>query len=385
VIALAVHGVILGTLVLVLVQVILNTRAVPRLGRIAPARGPRAAVLIPARNEAAGVARSVTAWARQRYAPYAVVVLDDDSTDGTAAVAREAAAGFPHVRVVRGTGLARGWRGKPWACHRLRRQVHADLLVFADADIEPAPETLPRLLGALEALRADLVSVLPAHASPSVAVRALAALQNWAALAFVPAWLPALRRLPAVAATNGQLFAIRAAAYDAAGGFAAVRGTLAEDAALGRRVAGLGRHAVRLVDGGGLVRCHTGSDVAVLWQANVRNLHAVLLGSLGAAGVAVLGLVALFVAPPLAVAVGVARHGPVPAVLTLLPLAEVALATAARAIVDRRAGYGPALCLFHPVACAVLAAMILDSVGRARLGRAVEWRGRRYRVQDEAG
>jgi chlorobactene glucosyltransferase len=384
VIALAIHGAVLAALLALLVQVLLNTRAVPRLARIAPARSPRVAVLIPARNEASGIARSVAAWARQAYAPCEVIVLDDDSSDGTAAAAGRAAARFPHVRVVRGAGVEPGWRGKPWACDRLRRQTRADLLVFADADVEPAPETLARLVGALEALAADLVSVLPAHRSPSRAVQALVALQNWAALAFVPAWLAALRRSPTFAAANGQLLAIRTSVYDAVGGFAAVRGTLAEDAALGRRVAAAG-HAVRLVDGAGLVRCRAYPDPAALWRANVRNLHAVLFGSLALAGVAAVGLVALFVAPPLALAFRLVGGGPDGAMLTLLPLAEVALGTATRAIVDRRAGYGRGLCLLHPVACGVLAAMILDSAARARLGRAIEWRGRRYRVRDGTG
>ncbi len=376
------YGTALGVLLALLGQVVLNRRAIPRLGAMpSPAAPPpRVAVLVPARDEAAGTAASVRAWARQRYAPYEVVVLDDDSRDATAEVAERAAAGFGHVRVVRGRGLEPGWRGKPWACHRLRRHVSAEVLVFADADVRPGPDALARLVAALDALPADLVSVLPAAVQAPRAVQALAALQHWAAFALVPAWAGALRRSPTCSAANGQLLAVRAAVYDAVGGFAAVRGTLAEDAALGRRVAQEGGR-VRLVDGGGLVQCAPHRDVAALWRANVRNLHAVLFGSTGLALLAAGGLLALFVAPPVALALALASGH---ARAAVLPLAAVTVAVATRAIVDRRAGYPWGLCLSHPAAAGLLAAMIAESALRARLGRDVEWRGRRYPVRDEA-
>lgn len=378
-----VHAIVLAVLAALLLQVILNLRAIPCLAQM-PRPAPRAtAVLIPARNEAGRIATCIAAWARQDYPDYEVIVLDDDSTDGTADAARAAARGYAHVRILRGTGIAPGWRGKPWACHRVRSYTRAAILVFADADIRPEPETLTRLVGALDALAADIVSAMPAHASPRLLVRAVVALQNWAALTFVPAWMPVLRRSATFSAANGQLLAIRASVYDAVGGYAAVRGTLAEDTALGRRAARLG-HEVRLVDGGRVVRSHPYPDFAALWRANVRNLHAVLFGSVTLAIFAAVGAVVVFLAPPLLFAVGVIAGKTASATFTWFPLIELALGFLTRAVADRRAGYAGWLFLLHPAAVAVLVGMILESTRRAALGSPVEWRGRRYTVKDEA-
>ncbi|HEU4563786.1 MAG TPA: glycosyltransferase family 2 protein, partial [Gemmatimonadaceae bacterium] len=271
------HGMALGVLCALLGQACLNRRAIPRLGRMRPGTR-RAAVLIPARNEAGTIAASIEAWARQDHPDYEVVVLDDDSRDGTAAIARATAARFPHVRVVSGGPLAPGWHGKPFACHRLRAQADAPVLVFADADVRPAAQALTHLVGALAHLRASLVSALPRHAPARPVLWAALGLQNWAAMTLAPIWLQRWWHAPALAATNGQVLAVERAAYDRIGGFASVRGTVAEDTALGRRLVRLG-HDVRLVDGASLLVCHAYADLPALWRGNVRNLHAVLFGS----------------------------------------------------------------------------------------------------------
>jgi hypothetical protein len=141
---------------------------------------------------------------------------------------------------------------------------------------------------------------------------------------------------------------------------------------------------VRLVDGGGLVACHPEVSFAALWRANVRNLHAVLLGSFALAGAAVAALAALFVVPPLVLAGSLLAGNPPGLTTTWLPLVEVALGLLPRALADYRAGYPLWLTLLHPVAVAPLAGMIVDSAVRAAIGASIDWRGRRYAVTDEA-
>jgi cellulose synthase/poly-beta-1,6-N-acetylglucosamine synthase-like glycosyltransferase len=373
------HAVILGVLSALLGQALLNRRAIPRLARM-PRGARRAAVLIPARNEAGAIAASVEAWARQDHPDYEVIVLDDDSADGTAEIARIAGAPYRHVRVVGGGPLVPGWHGKPFACHRLRACADAEVLVFADADVRPEPQTLTRLVGALDRLPASLVSALPSHAPARPLLWAALGLQNWVALTLAPVWLQAVCRLPLLTATNGQILAIEAAAYDRSGGFASVRGTVAEDAALGRRLVWLG-YRVRLVDAAPLAICHAYADLPALWRANVRNLHAVLFGSaaLGLAGAAALG--ALFVVPVLLLAADGLRGRASRS--TWLSGAEVALGYLTRALADRRAGYPGRLGLLHPLTVALLAGMLVESSSRAVSRRPVEWRGRHYLVQDD--
>src|SRR5437870_9968987 len=133
------HLVAGATLTGLAVHACLNHLLGQRLDRMAATPSPpRLSVLIPARNEAGRIGRCVEHWAAQEYPDYEVVVYDDDSSDDTAAHAEAAAAGRGRVRVIRGGPLPEGWRGKPFACHRLRAHARGEILVFADADVTPS-------------------------------------------------------------------------------------------------------------------------------------------------------------------------------------------------------------------------------------------------------
>jgi chlorobactene glucosyltransferase len=369
----SIHVLVGGVLAALALQALLNSHVLPRLGRL-PASGrlPRVAVLVPARNEARRIGAATRGWVAQDYPDHELIVLDDASTDATGA--RASAAGGRRVRVVRLDELPPGWRGKPHACHRLRTETRAEVLVFADADVRAAPGTLRATVAALDALGADALSALPHHRSASPAVRALVALQNWAPLALVPLWLAAGRRMPFLAVTNGQFLAIRASVYDAAGGFAAVREELAEDAVLGRLLVRLG-YRVALLDGAEILRCRPYRRFGDLWRANVRNLRAAFLGSRTLLLVVAVAACGLALTPPALLAWGLATRSAPSLQWTWLPLTELALLVLPRAISDRRAGYGPWLALTHPAALTVTAAMAIA----AAFGRGtVEWRGRHY-------
>jgi cellulose synthase/poly-beta-1,6-N-acetylglucosamine synthase-like glycosyltransferase len=372
----AVPIVLVVVLLLLVLQALVNTRFLARLDAM-PARARSAAVLIPARNEASRIGQAVRAWLTQRDAQVDLWVYDDESTDDTAARARAAANGDRRLRVIAGGPLPADWLGKPHACHRLRAATDADILVFADADAVPAPDALARVLGALAATGADALSVLPRHEDRRVLVRALAGLQGWAALTLVPWWLG--RRGPARAVLSGQLVAIRARAYDAAGGFAAVRDSLAEDAALGRRLAARG-HRLAVVDGAGLVRCRPYDQLGELWEGNVRNLAAVLYGSPLLAIGGALALVLLHTGPLLLLLAAAVGDGQGLA----WPLAALGLALLPRWFADRRAGHRLGVTLLHPLAMVALGAMMIASWWRVRSGGSVEWCGRRYRASDRA-
>ena len=377
------HIIVTAALIGLAFHALLNRLLGPRLVRMPPAPSPPpVSVLVPARNEAATIDRCVRHWLSQQYADFEVFVYDDDSSDDTVARALGAADGTGRLRLVRGGPLPDGWRGKPHACHRLRAEARGEILLFADADVVPAPAALALTAGAFSALPIDAMSAVPSHGSPSLAVRALVAIQNWAALTFVPAWLAATRCPPMFTSMNGQFIAIRAGAYDASGGFAAVRGTLAEDVALGRRLATLG-YRVRLVDGAGVLDCEPYAGARDLWRANTRNLLPIFFGSEVLLAVAMAGLAALYLGPLALVALGAILGHAGTALWTWVPLAEVGLGLSTRFSADRRAGYPLWLTLLHPLAVGALLGMGLGSVACLRLRGVVEWRGRRYAVTDD--
>ena len=123
--------------------------------------GPRVSVLIPARDEESTLPHLLAALSQQHFQPHEVIVIDDHSSDRTAAVAKEWAAALP-LSVIQPPALAAGWCGKPWALHHGVAASSGEVLVFLDADTEPGPEFLDRLLAMHQQL-GGLVTVQPYH------------------------------------------------------------------------------------------------------------------------------------------------------------------------------------------------------------------------------
>jgi hopene-associated glycosyltransferase HpnB len=139
-------------------------KAGERLDEADDASGPWPPVtaVVPARDEADVIGPALDALAAQDYpGRLAIVVVDDASTDGTAAASRAALADVAG-EVVPGAPLPRGWTGKLWALDQGIRRAAPDsrYLWLTDADIVHAPDTLRRLVGKAETERLDLVSLM---------------------------------------------------------------------------------------------------------------------------------------------------------------------------------------------------------------------------------
>ncbi|TCT19264.1 glycosyltransferase [Thiobaca trueperi] len=134
-------------------------RACPPTPEQAPERLDeiRVSVIVPARNEVARLPPLLASLREQDYVNHELIVVDDNSTDGTGELAR--AAGATTLTL---TELADGWLGKPRACWVGAQQASGELLVFLDADTELAPSGLRRLV-ATHARYGGLVSVQPYH------------------------------------------------------------------------------------------------------------------------------------------------------------------------------------------------------------------------------
>jgi 4,4'-diaponeurosporenoate glycosyltransferase len=119
--------------------------------------GTPVSVVIPARDEERTLPTVLAGLASQTAPPREVIVVDDGSTDTTAAVA--AARG---AEVLTGEPLPAGWAGKPWAVFQGARAARAPLVVSLDADVDPSPHLLARLVPTW-VRRGGLVSVQPYH------------------------------------------------------------------------------------------------------------------------------------------------------------------------------------------------------------------------------
>lgn len=259
-----------------------------------PEAWPEVVAVVPARDEADVIARSLSNLAAQDYpGAFRIILVDDNSKDGTAGIARGLGSG--RIAVVSGAPLAAGWTGKLWALHQgIAKAGLPRYLWLTDADIAHAPDTLRRLVGIAHGGQRRLVSFMALLHCDGLAERALVPAFVWFFMMLYPfGWI---NRSGPVAGAAGGCVLVESAALAQAGGIAAMRGALIDDCTLGRLIQrqgpiwlGLTRRSTSLrpYEGAGEI----GAMIARSAYAQLGYNPLMLVGT-------VVGLALVFAAPP---------------------------------------------------------------------------------------
>ena len=267
-----------------------------------PARWPPVTAVIPARNEAGLIGASVGALLGQDYAgPLSIIVVDDDSDDGTGDAARATARPDRALTVLRGEGPPPGWTGKLWA---LKQGIDAaeaasdkpEFLLLTDADIVHAPDSLSSLVARACASGAVLTSLMAKLRCETMAERShVPAFVYFFEMLFPFRWVnrPGTR----TAAAAGGCMLVRADALDAAGGIAGVRNALIDDCALAGKLKAVGPIWLGLTERVRSLRPYAG--LADVRRMVSRSAYAQLGYSPWLLVAATAGMALVFLAPPL--------------------------------------------------------------------------------------
>lgn len=249
--------IVLAILIIMLITALSNMVLMVRLRpNSAEADLSRLSILIPARNEAAVIGRTVRQLLNQSDQKFELIVLDDGSTDGTAEKALAAANGDSRLKIVQGEPLPAGWLGKNWGCHQLSKAVNpsSQMLLFTDADVTWGDGSLNVLMLEFERSKAALLSVWPTQETVTWAEKLTVPLMKFVILSYLPLLGVHYVPFPAFAAANGQCMVFRRHIYEHVGGHATARNQIIEDVFLARATKLFGFN-LRLVDGGGLIGC----------------------------------------------------------------------------------------------------------------------------------
>ena len=336
---------------------------------------PAVAAIIPARDEAECVGETITSLLRQDYpGEFSVILVDDQSRDGTAQVARDAAAalGAAHrLTVLPGRQLPAGWTGKLWAQHQgveLAGSVPRlpAYLLFTDADIVYGADVLRSLVARAQVRSYVLTSLMVKLRCKSLAERMfIPAFIFFFQMLYPFAWANDPRR--ATAAAAGGCMLVRRETLREAGGMETIRGALIDDCALAKRLKARGPIWIGLTDAVSSVRAYPAiSDIRRMVS---RTAYAQLNYSPLLLGGTILALALTYLVP---VGLAVSARG-LPQVLGIMAWLLMAFAfqpTLRFYCVSRFWG------LALPIIAAIYMAFTIDSAYQHVRGRGGMWKGR---------
>jgi glycosyltransferase involved in cell wall biosynthesis len=222
------------------VRLVRHRSAIPALPALSSGIAmPRLSVVVPARNEAAAIARAVGSLLAQDYPDLEVIAVDDRSSDATGELLRELAAGDSRLLALRVDELPAGWLGKNHALWRGADRASGEWLLFTDADVVFESGALRRAVAYAEAERLDHLTLAPRLAARGLVLRAFVAFFGYAFIALWGAYLandPKSKRGVGIGAFN----LIRRSAYERIGTMRALSLRPDDDIRLGRRLRGFG-------------------------------------------------------------------------------------------------------------------------------------------------
>jgi len=347
----------------------------PELPPATPTELPDVDIIIPARDEAQTIGPVVASLAAQDYpGRFRIILVDDNSTDGTA----ERAGTAPNLTILRGQAKPAGWSGKLWALSQGVAASSAPVLLFTDADIVHDRRHLSALVARLQPMRPDegqidLVSEMVRLNCTSLPERALVP----AFVYFFQMLYPFARvndpRSPVAAGAGGTVL-IRREALERIGGIAAIRHALIDDVTLAKAVKTAGRQR-----GNGIYLGHSGLATSVrpyphwqdLWQMISRTAFTQLRYSAALLLLTLVGLALVWLLPPYALLFGSGW-------VRIAGLSTYVLAALSYLPTLRRYRRNPLWALALPLIALFYMAATLGSALNHWFGRGARWKNRAY-------
>jgi glycosyltransferase involved in cell wall biosynthesis len=255
------------------VTLLSNLFAFPVLQPTAKEVTERVSILLPVRNEIENLPDTLPRVLAQRNAE--VIVLDDESSDGTTEFLLRLSPKYANLKVMRGQPLPKGWGGKNWACQQLSKVAAGDILIFTDADVCWEKGTLESLLEFRRFNNAEFVSVWPRQLTGSWLECVTVPLVDQILLGALPYLGVKYVPFAAFSAGNGQLMLWTRRAYHAVGGHEAFKREVLEDVRMGQQAKRIGLR-IALALGGYVISTRMYKNGAAVIEGFSKNIVAAI-------------------------------------------------------------------------------------------------------------
>jgi glycosyltransferase involved in cell wall biosynthesis len=358
------------------VDIALGSLKLGSLGDIAPTTAtdaPLVSIIVPACNEAETIAPALATLLAQEYAHLEIIVVNDRSTDATGEILREMQQRHPRFIILDIHELPAGWLGKHHALHCGAALAKGDILLFTDADIHMAPDTVARAVHRLEQAGLDHLCLIFKNKAKGWLLNSLILDAGGGLFLLFKPWLagnPRSKRFMGVGAFN----MVRRHGYEQVGGHAAIKTHPIDDLMLGKIIKEAGLHQ----------ECLSGYDfVTVSWYHSIgamidglmKNIFALANFNTALALGGAVGVSLLTILPPWGVLLG---HGPA----RLFFAFTVALRLAFFSQAARHSGLSPWLAPAALVTPYITVYTILKATFTTLKNNSISWRGSHYSLDE---
>lgn len=356
----------------------LNTGAYPA----APKDSPLVSILIPARNEERNIGNCLESLCKLNYPNYEVFIVDDRSTDSTAAIVEDFARRDSRIHLVRNTELSEGWTGKNFALFKGQSHANGEWLLFSDADTIHAPDSLGHSVQFAREKGLQMVTLLPNLTGETFWEKLLQPIAGAILMISFPLHKSNNPASP-VAFANGQYILIRRDLYDRIGTHEALKGFFLEDIAMAKAAKAL-KGPMMVVPSPTLYQTRMYKNFKEIWHGWSRiyyyifEKHVVRL---------CLSILLIFVVSlmPVFCAIGLAAWWIVQGSLSNYAAGIFGVAIAQLVIMRLTvfryyalSGSNPYYSILNPIGCMIMIGILADSIRKIYSKKGMTWRGTTY-------
>lgn len=340
-------------------------------------------VLIPARNEEHNIARCLRSLSRQNYPKLEIIVLDDNSSDGTAGIVRDFAKKNKKLKIklLAGQLLPPDWLGKSFACQQLANSARGEFLLFTDADTLHFRNSVSCAVGALIENNLDAICVFARQITVTIHERMMVPFGNFFLMAFLPFILISRSKNPLFCTAIGQYMLFKKEVYEKIGGHQSVKNEILEDIHIAKQVK---RHGFKFMifDGKNNFYCRMYKNLNEVIRGYSKVLAAAFDYNLAIQSTVTVLVFLFFLIPFVALPVSVFLIE-WPSLIIDLLIAQVGIILAMRILQVIRFKNRFIDIFLFPVSVIYLLFISVHSLIKSKSSSGIYWKGRTYDVRKE--
>lgn len=375
------HYTVTAALLVVLINFIVNNILFKNIASFTQAEQvknspPLVSVLIPARDEAKNIKRCIRSLLKQDYPNIEILVLDDNSSDGTGQIVRQMRKKDSRVRLITGKPLKNGWMGKSYACHQLSKCAKGDYFVFTDADTLHFSSSVSNAVNCLTANNLDALSAYPMQIMVTIHERMLITFISFAILSFLPLVLIKKSRHPLFCTAIGQFMLFKRDVYKKIGGHKSIKKEILDDVKISKQVKRCG-YKFMIFDGSGDIYCRMYRNFSGAVKGYSKVIFAAFDFHISIQFIVTVLITILFLLPFILLPLGILVYD-LPAIVINLITLQVAIIFVIRGILAIRFRSRVLDAFLHPLSMLYIILVSINSILQSKIGAGIYWKGRVY-------